>query len=240
MRTRNVLNSARPSVDSACQPQGWRADNPDLSAVARRSGRRGPTPDRRHCAPRSWPVMITQRGAERTTFGMPSAESAWPGCQPRCSRPARLGPWLLLVPLPAPPRQRWRRARWSPDRHARSPARTSPGTYPLPWRRPSPCRIFADRTQARSNAAGRSYQPVRCHRDSPGPCRPIRHRHRAAHQRATCPEPRSWPGALESAAADASAGDPDEGLYWPGSASPGKLSSPLHLHKCWPGTYTVI
>ena len=30
------------------------------------------------------------------------------------------------------------------------------------------------------------------------------------------------------------------GLYWPGSASPVKLSSPLHLHKCWPGAYTVI
>ena len=65
---------------------------------------------------------------------------------------------------------------------------------------------------------------------SPAPC---------WHQR-TCPEPRSWPGAREAAAADASAGDPDEGLYWRGSASPVKLSSPLHLHKCWPGTYTVI
>ena len=65
---------------------------------------------------------------------------------------------------------------------------------------------------------------------SPAPC---------WHQR-TCPEPRSWPGALEAAAADASAGDPDEGLYWPGSTSPVELSSPLHLHKCWPGTYTVI
>ena len=65
---------------------------------------------------------------------------------------------------------------------------------------------------------------------SPAPC---------WHQR-TCPEPRSWPGAREAAAADASAGDPDEGLYWRGSASPVKLSSPLHLHKCWPGAYTVI
>ena len=31
-----------------------------------------------------------------------------------------------------------------------------------------------------------------------------------------------------------------EGLYWPGSASPVKLSSPLHLHKCWSGAHTVI
>jgi hypothetical protein len=102
-----------------------------------------------------------------------------------------------------------------------------------------PCRIFADRTQARSNAAGRSYQPVRCHRDSPGPMPTNPSPAPCWHQR-TCPEPRSWPGALEAAAADASAGDPDEGLYWPGSASPVKLSSPLHLHKCWPGAYTVI
>jgi hypothetical protein len=31
-----------------------------------------------------------------------------------------------------------------------------------------------------------------------------------------------------------------EGLSWPGSARPAKVSSPLHLHKCLSGAYRVI
>ena len=115
---------------------------------------------------------------------------------------------------------------------------TSPGTYPLPWRRPIPAEylLIARRLEAMQLGAhinqfgvigmvqGHAGQSVTGTVLAP----------------AHVPGTRSWPGAREAAAADASAGDPDEGLYWPGSASPGKLSSPLHLHKCWPGTYTVI